>query len=106
MSVDPRTVTSPLDRLSDLRVIHWTPDWSLAIGFWDRNRALLIRWNGDSARPLGNPVSHARPTWFVLPDDLWCTVLCNVEKPNRTSATSWLNGGTAVDWKDPVPGAG
>jgi hypothetical protein len=34
---------------------------------WDGNRALLIRWNGDPEHMMGNPVSHANPTWFVLP---------------------------------------
>jgi hypothetical protein len=67
LAVNPRAVISPQDRLDQLRVIHIHPNWSLAIGLWDGDRALLTRWNGDAQRPLGNPVSHSYPTWFVVP---------------------------------------
>jgi hypothetical protein len=92
MAVNPHTVTSPLKRLRNLRVVYQARHWSLAIGFWDGNRALLIRWNGDDETPMGNPVSHARPTWFVLPDDFWDTSLKIVPGSPGIDALRWLNG--------------
>ena len=87
----PQSVDSPKDRLKHMRVVQTTTYWALAIGIWDNNPALLIRWNGDADRPLGNPVSSANPTWFVLPDDLWWPVLGGVENlQERVKAIDWL----------------
>jgi hypothetical protein len=105
--VNPWDVRSPQARLRQLRVIHHTVDWSLAIGVWDRGRVLLVRWNGDASRPLGNPVSSANPTWFVLPDDFYEVVLDNlVSEPNRTSGKQWLGGSDPSHWIDPVSNCG
>ena len=41
---------------------------SIAIGEWDGDRVLAMRWNGD-AGGLGNPQSRGIPTWFVVPGD-------------------------------------
>ncbi|MBB3358622.1 MULTISPECIES: hypothetical protein [unclassified Novosphingobium] len=104
MSIDPRKVVSPKSRLNSLfKIIKWTQDWSLALGMWDNNRALLIRWNGDADHALGSPASHGYPTWFVLPKDMEFSTLSLVEEPNRSSAAAWLNADRDVEWKDPVP---
>jgi|ERR1700730_17538950 len=106
MAIDPRTVTSPKERLKDHRVIHEAPDqsiaipWSLAIGIFDGRRALLVRWDGDS--PLGNPVSSGYPTWFVLPNDLHESSLTVVSEPNQSSARDWLNGLDPTNWADKI----
>jgi hypothetical protein len=91
MAVNPHTVTSPLKRLKNMRVVHQHVDWSLAIGLWDNNPALLIRWNGDADHPMGNPVSHARATWFVLPEDFWSSSLSLVPVEAGAEALKWLN---------------
>ena len=92
MPVPPQNVVSPISRLGQpLTVVHTVPDWSLATAFWDGQRALLIRWNGDANRPLGNPVSHAQPTWFVLPEDLHWAVLSAAEPERRLEAINWLS---------------
>ncbi len=100
MAINPRTVTSPAKRLKGLRVIYQVTDWSLAVGVWDGGRALLVRWNGDTDHPMGNPVSHANPTWFVLPDDFYGPILALVPEPNRSSASSWLDGGNPASWSN------
>ena len=41
---------------------------SLAIGRWDDQPALAMRWNGTKDNSLGNPQSRGLPTWFILPD--------------------------------------
>lgn len=102
MSVNPWKALFPEPRLrptSALRPIYWVPHWSLAVGIWDGNRALLIRWNGGTGT-RGNPMSRAYPTWFVLPDR---TMLTEVAEPNRSSAAAWLDGLDPITWSDPVP---
>ena len=41
---------------------------SLAIGRWNREPVLTMRWNGNDNKPLGNPQSRGLPTWFVVPE--------------------------------------
>ena len=69
MAVRPQDVKSPKDHWVLIDVLVEERPWSLALGEWDGERCLAARWNGDDARPKGNPVSHGIPTWFVLPDD-------------------------------------
>jgi hypothetical protein len=35
---------------------------------WDEREVIAARWNGDDKRPLGNPISRGRATWFVIGD--------------------------------------
>ena len=44
-------------------------DTSLAVGRWDGNPCLAIRWNGCDGARVGNPQSRGLPTWFILPGD-------------------------------------
>ena len=44
-------------------------DTSLAVGRWDGQPCLAIRWNGSEGSPVGNPQSRGLPTWFILPKD-------------------------------------
>ena len=90
MPIPPQAVHSPLNRWKMHTVVHNVPDWALAIGTWDGNRALVCRWNGDQDHPLGNPVSHARPTWFVLPEDFWEPLLKLAEPAEAHTARVWL----------------
>jgi len=89
----PQSVLSPVSRLTQpLTIVHTTTEWALATAFWDKQRALLIRWNGEPDKPLGNPVSHGNPTWFVLPSDLHWAALALANPSNRLEAINWLNG--------------
>jgi hypothetical protein len=41
---------------------------ALAIGRWDNDPVLAMRWNGDNENgPIGNPQSRGLPTWFIIP---------------------------------------
>ena len=40
---------------------------ALAIGRWDGEVFLALRWNGTEAKPNGNPQSRGVPTWFIVP---------------------------------------
>lgn len=44
-------------------------DISLAVGRWDGEPVLAMRWNGTDGSKVGNPQSRGLPTWFILPGD-------------------------------------
>jgi len=48
---------------------------SLAIGRWENEPVLAMRWNGNKENPLGNPQSRGLPTWFVVPQQHWKQIL-------------------------------
>lgn len=42
---------------------------SVALGKWDDEPVLAMRWNGNNiGNPIGNPQSRGLPTWFILPE--------------------------------------
>jgi hypothetical protein len=53
-----------------LEVIHagGENEMSVARILWEEKEVVAARWNGDDRRPLGNPVSRGRATWFVIED--------------------------------------
>ena len=73
--VDPVTVLSPRSRLRAVDVIfNSNPGiggWSVALLDFDGGERIGIRWNGSEEEPgVGNPQSRAKPTWFVVPEQL------------------------------------
>ena len=97
--VNPETVVSPKSLWTLHTVIHGAADWSLAIGTWDGARNLGCRWNGDAKRPLGRPVAHGKPIWFMLPTDLWVPIMTPAAPDGARSALTWLQGD---DGNEPV----
>jgi len=73
----PENVRSPKDKWALTDVLYDGGDGgdSLAIGEWEGERVLAARWNGDTAKEIGNPQSRGLPTWFVLPDRYYRTIL-------------------------------
>lgn len=71
---------------------------------------MLIRWNDDPTKPLGNPVSRSYPTWFVLPLAFYKEALEHAagENPARArKAADWLDGSGLDNWlyeADEYPG--
>ena len=70
----PEKVTSPRLRWSLIAVLDdgaspgATAPWvSFALGRWDNDPCLAMRWNGNDENPIGNPQSRGLPTWFILP---------------------------------------
>ena len=73
--VDPMTVVSPRNRLRSVDILFNSDPgrggWSVALLDFDGDESIGIRWNGSEDEPgLGNPQSRARPTWFVVPEEL------------------------------------
>ncbi|MCD2179919.1 hypothetical protein [Rhizobium sp. C1] len=50
-------------------------DVSIARGLWDKEEALLIRWNGREDQKNGFPARFENMTWMVLPRWLEAAVL-------------------------------
>lgn len=44
--------------------------FAVAVGTWEEEPRLAIRWNCNPSRPKGHPHSSGHPVWFILPDDL------------------------------------
>jgi hypothetical protein len=73
--VDPMTVVSPRNRLRSVDILFNSDPgrggWSVALLDFDGDECIGIRWNGSEGEPgIGNPQSRARPTWFVVPEEL------------------------------------
>jgi hypothetical protein len=73
--IDPKTVTAPKGRLTNLKVVydggerqdgHPLSGWSMAEYDWDDAPAIGIRWNGEGDG-IGLPAAFGKPAWFVLP---------------------------------------
>lgn len=64
---------------------------ALALGRWDNNPCLAMRWNGDNiGNPIGNPQSRGLPTWFVVPDDYVEAILLSLPDDKLTLARNFL----------------
>lgn len=93
--IDPKTVVSPRAHWTLVSVLRQEAQWSLALGRWsddDESRpCLAMRWNGaDTPDGKGNPVSHGVPTWFIVPEDIYETLLCEVPEDKRRLACDVL----------------
>jgi hypothetical protein len=64
---------TPKNRIRSVDVIYngGPGSWSAALLEFDGEERVGVRWNGDERhRGLGNPQSRAKPTWFVVPQEL------------------------------------
>jgi len=99
--VHPKHVIAPRSRLEYPHAIYAGSKWSLAVGLWDGDRAMLIRWNDDPDKPLGNPVSHGHPTWFVLPIEFHDEALkqvANTDAELAKKSREWLKDCGPDEW--------
>jgi hypothetical protein len=78
--VDPSTVYSPRDAVSDVHVVYdggaqgdgsnpWA-GWSVARLKWYGVPAVGCRWNGGGVHGVGNPAPRGYPAWFIIPGPL------------------------------------
>jgi len=57
---------------------------ALAIGRWDQNPCLAMRWNGDNENnPIGNPQSRGLPTWFIVPQGKYAEAIVGLLPPDK-----------------------
>lgn len=92
--IDPKTVLSPKDSVSNVEVIFNTGpmaySWSVAKLLWEGEQAVGIRWNGEEGKKegKGNPQSRGNPTWFIVPAELAGRVLEAAENLAQQSSQS------------------
>jgi hypothetical protein len=46
-----------------------------ALGRWDGEPVLAMRWNGTDGNTIGNPQSRGLPTWFIVPNEFRLAML-------------------------------
>jgi hypothetical protein len=96
--VDPATVTSPRKVVRSVDVLYNTKKdgWSVARLNWNGSSVLGIRWNGGKNSGLGVPQSFAKPTWFVVPDELEEVIRDRVEEILAAKEGGILDGYRAM----------
>ena len=69
--MDPKKVLHPRELCIE-KILYDSGDegWSLAELSINGSASFFgIRWNGESERDLGQPISRQYPIWFYLPED-------------------------------------
>jgi hypothetical protein len=93
--VNPETVVSPRNRIRSVDILYndGPGSWSVALLDYDGQERLGIRWNGeDGESGIGNPQSRAKPTWFVVPEELAGTIRERVEELANSQEGGLLAG--------------
>lgn len=82
----PDEVVSPKQHWSLIKVLHdgGEGEYSIALGRWDNEPVLGMRWNGREDSRIGNPQSRGLPTWFIVPGNYQESILEQLSK-NTTS---------------------
>lgn len=90
--IDPKTVLSPKDSVSNVEVIFNTGpmpfSWSVVKLLWKGKQAIGIRYNGEENKGKGNPQSRGNPTWFIVPPELENQVLEAAENLAKQTSQS------------------
>jgi hypothetical protein len=91
-------VTSPMKRWSLVRVLESGDQEdssdqrvAIALGTWEGDPVLGMRWNGSEDHPIGSPQSRGLPTWFIIPRRLEDSVLATLSQDEQKIARSILN---------------
>lgn len=97
--VTPDKVTSPRKMWSLTRVLEpgAQEDSSgqrvaIALGKWEEEPCLGMRWNGTADSPVGSPQSRGLPTWFIIPKRLEEAVLTTLSQDEQKIARTILHG--------------
>jgi hypothetical protein len=91
--IEAKDVRSPrrLWTLIDVLVDKGENDYAVAIGEWEGERHLAIRWNGNNERPSGQPQSRGDATWFIIPKDLNAALAETLPENKRVLAKALLD---------------
>ena len=88
--ITPDKVTSPRQKWALMRVLESgdKPDSNghrvaIALGRWENQPVLAMRWNGSKGSPIGTPQSRGLPTWFIIPKRLEEAVINTLSKDEQ-----------------------
>jgi hypothetical protein len=97
--ITPDKVTSPRRSWTLIRVLESgeKPDSygnrvAIALGKWEDQPALGMRWNGSKGSPIGTPQSRGLPTWFIIPKRLEEAVILTLSKDDQKMVRTLLEG--------------
>lgn len=92
--IPPTAVISPKQHWILIAVLEDTGQGpgshALALGRWDQQPVLAMRWNGDKKNPIGNPQSRGLPTWFIVPNGYIEAILDTLPVEKVTLARNFL----------------
>lgn len=96
--VDPKTVVAPRNRVHSVKVLYneGAEGWCAALLDWDGKEVVALRWNGGQESGIGNPQSHGKPTWFIVPEKLAPAVLERIEQLAESQEGGLLAGYRAM----------
>ena len=97
MYIDPKTVTSPKNKVRSVKVLFdkgpVEHSWSIAEVEYGEKLRFGIRWNGDDKESKkGVPLANAHPVWFILPEELDDAVRGKIEELSRNEDAMLLEG--------------
>jgi len=66
--VQPDAATSPRRNWSIIKILEagTAESMAVALGRWDGEPVIGLRWNGSEEAPIGNPQSRGLATWFII----------------------------------------
>lgn len=90
--VKPDQVVSPKARWKLIAVLHdgGAGEIAYALGEWDGEPRIAVRWNGDDEHRIGNPQSRGLATWTMLDRDLYLPVIQNLPEDEQMLARKLL----------------
>ena len=90
--VKPNEVVSPKARWKLIAVLEdgGRGGMSYALGEWDGEPRIGVRWNGDSENRIGNPQSRGLPTWTMLAPKLHMSVIQGLPADEQLLARKFL----------------
>ena len=65
-------------------------DIAYALGEWDGEPRIGVRWNGDDEQPIGNPQSRGLPTWTMLDRNLYLPIMQDLPVEKQMLARTLL----------------
>ena len=91
----PEDVVSPKTRWQLVDVLYdgGEGNWAAALGIWDKDICLALRWNGTGEGGIGTPSSRGYPSWFIVPMPLNQAILQyeEISQEKRAKAKTLLN---------------
>lgn len=90
--VSPHHVVSPKANweLAEVLVDGGEGGCSYALGTWDDEPRIAMRWNGTADAPNGNPQSHGYPTWTMLDEELQGALVVQLPRDKIATAAAFL----------------
>lgn len=90
--ITPDLVSSPKRNWKLLKVLDPGSEntGAVALGRWDDNPVLAMRWNGTEKNPLGNPQSRGLSTWFIVPDEYRDSIMSTFSAEKQALAKTFL----------------